>query len=58
MLHSKRWEDRFGAINGILAMIQTRRDGEQNDLDAFLWEFILEVTFPDLLVDEEFRVRN
>jgi len=23
MLVSRRWEDRFGAINGILAMIQT-----------------------------------
>ena len=58
MLHSRRWEDRFGAINGILAMIQTRREGEQNDLDTFLWEYILNVMFPELLIDAEFRVRN
>ena len=60
MLRSRRWEDRFGAINGILAMIQTRRDsnGAQADLDTFLWEYILEVSFPELLIDEEFRVRN
>jgi len=25
MLHSIRWEDRFGALNGILCMIQTRK---------------------------------
>ena len=58
MLHSRRWEDRFGAINGILAMIQTRKEGEQNDLDTFLWEYILNVMFPELLIDAEFRVRN
>ena len=60
MLRSRRWEDRFGAINGILAMIQTRKegDGAQTDLDTFLWEYILEVSFPELLIDEEFRVRN
>ena len=60
MLRSQRWEDRFGAINGILAMIQTRQDsnGARADLDTFLWEYILEVSFPELIIDEEFRVRN
>ena len=24
MLNSRRWEDRFGAINGMLAIIETR----------------------------------
>ena len=40
MLNSRRWEDRFGAINGVLALI-TAENVEAESLDAFLWEFIL-----------------
>ena len=34
MLKSQRWEDRFGALNGILAMIQTKGDAGNQDPDA------------------------
>ena len=34
MLNSRRWEDRFGAINGILAVVQHR--AEDNEQDAEL----------------------
>ena len=40
MLNSRRWEDRFGAINGILAIIETLGGDEaasDESLDAFLW---------------------
>ena len=57
MLTSARWEDRFGAINGILAIIQTR-EGPSALADTFLWEHILVRAYPALLVDPEFRVRN
>ena len=40
MLSSMRWEDRFGSINGILAIIQTRTAPSQI-VDDFLWEYIL-----------------
>ena len=59
MLKSQRWEDRFGAINGILAMIETAGSAAPSaDLDAFLWDYILNKSFPELLTDVEFRVRN
>ena len=59
MLHSRRWEDRFGSINGILAIITSRKEGEDlAELDSFQWDYILSKSFPELLVDEEFRVRN
>ena len=59
MLHSRRWEDRFGAINGILAIITSRKEGEDlAELDSFQWDYIFSKSFPELLVDEEFRVRN
>ena len=31
MLNSHRWEDRFGAINGMLAIIETRQKVEGDD---------------------------
>lgn len=62
MLKSQRWEDRFGALNGILAMIQTKGDAGNQDPDAeyetFMWTYLIEQSFPELLLDEEFRVRN
>lgn len=64
MLVSRRWEDRFGAINGILAMIEARTSTNMitreisEDYDGFLWEYLLEKAFLGLLNDEEFRVRN
>jgi len=59
MLHSQRWEDRFGAINGVLALIQMKQTaGTMASLESFLWEYILDESFPKLLVDSEFRVRN
>lgn len=57
MLNSRRWEDRFGAINGVLALI-TAEKIESAVLDTFLWDYILTRAFPELLIDEEFRVRN
>ena len=61
MLRSKRWEDRFGAINGTLALIQTRASDAQSSataLDAFLWTELLDKFFIEMIEDEEFRVRN
>ena len=60
MLKSQRWEDRFGGINGILAMIETqsKEASTSEDLDVFLWDYILNKSFPELLIDAEFRVRN
>ena len=61
MLNSRRWEDRFGAINGVLALIQTRGGCGQSDdadMEAFLWTYILDEVYPELIVDAEFRVRN
>ena len=58
MLESRRWEARFGAINGILAMVELRQSRQSEEVDTFLWEFILTKAFPELLVDSEFRVRN
>ena len=57
MLNSRRWEDRFGSINGILALI-TAQKNESADLSTFLWDYILSNAFPELLIDDEFRVRN
>ena len=31
MLNSHRWEDRFGAINGMLAIIETRQKVERDE---------------------------
>ena len=58
MLESRRWEARFGAINGILAMVELRQSRQSEEVDTFLWEFILTKSFPELLTDSEFRVRN
>ena len=58
MLMSRRWEDRFGALNGILALIEAQKGQPTEEYDTFLWEYLLESAFPILLEDEEFRVRN
>ena len=63
MLMSRRWEDRFGALNGILAIIEVRSTSNwvranSADYDHFMWNYILDDRFSDLLTDEEFRVRN
>lgn len=46
MFQSRRWEDRFGAINGVLATIHTTSEAQYADLESFLWEFILHKSFP------------
>ena len=59
MLNSRRWEDRFGAINGIIAMNETNQStATSQEMDEFLWKTILLDRFPEMLVDAEFRVRN
>jgi len=52
MLVSRRWEDRFGALNGILAVIEsrnkrsTRAPNDAEDYDHLLWEYLLDKSFP------------
>ena len=60
MLKSNRWEDRCGAISGALLLIEhsLNQGGLSKELSSFMWEHILDKTFPDLLVDTEFRVRE
>ena len=59
MFNSVRWEDRFGAVNGSLAFIeQGQGSGRSAAMEEYMWSYLLEVRFPTLLTDEEFRVRN
>jgi len=34
------------------------RSGNSEEYDGFLWEYLLEKAHPELLEDDEFRVRN
>jgi hypothetical protein len=56
MFSSERWEDRFGAINGSILILEALPNNET--LSAYFWTYILDEMFAVLLVDTEFRVRN
>jgi hypothetical protein len=62
MFSSKRWEDRYGAINGSILLINRfynpDKDIENSALKDFVWNNIRGTQLPLLMVDTEFRVRN
>lgn len=77
MFNSKRWEDRFGAIQTSVLLVRyfyparvegkdfSPEDAESNAarpvdsaLCDFVWNHIRIERIPELLVDEEYRVRN
>ena len=63
MYNSSRWEDRFGAINGSILLIEkfydtTAEDGVDHKLKDFVWNTLRPEKVPSLLRDDEFRVRN
>lgn len=63
MFNSKRWEDRFGAINGSILLIKftydmSREEGVDPMLVDFVWNTIRAEKVPQLMTDPEFRVRN
>lgn len=63
MYNSSRWEDRFGAINGSILLIQFMYDtsgpnGADHALKDFVWNTIRVEKLPGLMTDHEFRVRN
>ena len=63
MYNSSRWEDRYGAINGSILLIEkfydtTRERGVDSALKDFVWNTIRATQLPLLMVDKEFRVRN
>jgi len=63
MYNSSRWEDRFGAINGSILLIQFMYDtsgpnGADHALKDFVWNTIRVEKLPGLMLDHEFRVRN
>lgn len=63
MYNSARWEDRFGAINGSIVLIEkfydtTAEGGVDNVLKDFIWNTLRADKVPGLLRDGEFRVRN
>lgn len=63
MFNSSRWEDRFGAINGSILLIEfmydkSKPNGVDNVLKDFVWNTIRVDKLPKLLIDSEFRVRN
>ena len=66
MYNSKRWEDRYGAINASILLVSNfypvSNDEEKALVDSalsdFVWNTIRIEKIPFLIVDEEFRVRN
>jgi hypothetical protein len=66
MYNSKRWEDRYGAINASILLVSNfypvSNDEEKAIVDSalsdFVWNTIRIEKIPFLIVDEEFRVRN
>ena len=63
MYNSQRWEDRYGAINGSILLINrfydtTRERGVDSALKDFVWNTIRATQLPILMLDKEFRVRN
>lgn len=63
MFNSQRWEDRFGAINGSILLIEkfydtSKERGVDSALKDFVWNNIRMTQIPLLMVDKEFRVRN
>jgi hypothetical protein len=66
MYNSKRWEDRYGAINASTLLVSNfypvSNDEEKAIVDSalsdFVWNTIRIEKIPFLIVDEEFRVRN
>lgn len=60
MAKSRRWEDRYGAINGSLLLIEdaVSHNTVTDQMSDYMWGHVVEKTYPELLVDEEFRVRN
>lgn len=63
MYNSARWEDRFGAVNGSIVLIEKFYDtsaegGVDSVLQDFVWNTLRPEKVPALLKDGEFRVRN
>jgi hypothetical protein len=57
MYNSQRWEDRFGAINGSILLIQkfydtSRERGVDSALKDFVWNTIRATQLPLLMVDK------
>jgi len=63
MYNSSRWEDRFGAMQGSILLIEKFYDvqaeaGVDSALKDFVWNTIRAEKLMMLMVDDEFRVRN
>ena len=66
MYNSKRWEDKFGAINASILLVSKFYPisiGEEkalvdSALSDFIWNTVRIEKIPLLIIDEEFRVRN
>jgi hypothetical protein len=66
MYNSKRWEDRYGAINASVLLVSKFYPVSQGEekaivdsaLSDFVWNTIRIEKIPFLIVDDEFRVRN
>lgn len=63
MYNSTRWEDRFGAINGSMMLIKNfyvplGELGVDSALKDFTWNALRAEKVPQMMLDNEFRVRN
>jgi hypothetical protein len=51
MFNSSRWEDRIGALSGAEILAKNPK------AESFIWEKIMQEKMPNIVVDEEYKVR-